>query len=49
MQEYIVNGLLVSVALLAIILQLIGLRPSANMTHKQKVTLWRIFLASITI
>lgn len=46
MQEYIVNGLLVSVALLAIILQLIGLRPSANMTHKQKVTLWRIFLAS---
>lgn len=46
MQEYIVNGLLVSVALLAIILQLIGLRPSANMTHKQKVTLWRIFIAS---
>ena len=26
--------------------ELIGLRPSANMTHKQKVTLWRIFLAS---
>ena len=37
MQEYIVNGLLIVVALLAVILQAIGTRPSAGMTKKQKV------------
>ena len=42
MQEYIVNGLLIIVALLALILQGIGTRPSAGMTRKQKVMLWRI-------
>ncbi len=46
MQEYIVNGLLIAVALLAVILQIIGLRPSAGMTRKQKVMLWRILAAA---
>ena len=36
MQEYIINGLLIVVALLAVILQIIGMRPSAGMTKKQK-------------
>ena len=34
MQEYIINGLLVVVALLAVILQIIGTRPTAGMTKK---------------
>lgn len=42
MQEYIVNALLIVVALLALVLQIIGRRPSAAMTRKQKVMLWRI-------
>ena len=46
MQEYIVNGLLIVVALLAVILQIIGTRPSAGMTKKQKVMLWRILIAT---
>ena len=46
MQEYIINGLLVVVALLAVILQIIGMRPSAGMTTKQTVMLWRILNAS---
>lgn len=36
MQEYIINGLLVVVALLAVILQIIGTRPSAGMTKNKK-------------
>lgn len=35
MQEYIINGLLIVVALLAVILQIIGTRPSAGMTKKK--------------
>ena len=47
MQKYIVNGLLIVVALLAVILQAIGTRPSAGMTKKQKVMLWRILAAAV--
>lgn len=49
MQEYIINGLLVVVALLAVILQIIGTRPSAGMTKKQKVMLWRILTATVLL
>ena len=49
MQEYIINGLLVVVALLAVILQIIGMRPSAGMTKKQKVMLWRILTATVLL
>ena len=49
MQEYIVNGLLIVVALLAVILQIIGARPSAGMTKKQKVMLWRILIATVLL
>ena len=49
MQEYIVNGLLIIVALLALILQCIGTRPSAGMTRKQKVMLWRILAATVLL
>ena len=49
MQEYIVNGLLIIVALLALILQGIGTRPSAGMTRKQKVMLWRILAATVLL
>ena len=49
MQEYIVNGLLIVVALLAVILQIIGTRPSAGMTKKQKVMLWRILAAAVLL
>ena len=49
MQEYIINGLLIVVALLAVILQIIGTRPSAGMTKKQKVMLWRILTAAVLL
>lgn len=49
MQEYIINGLLVVVALLAVILQIIGTRPTAGMTKKQKVMLWRILTATVLL
>ena len=49
MQEYIINGLLIVVALLAVILQIIGTRPSAGMTKKQKVMLWRILTATVLL
>ena len=49
MQEYIINGLLVVVALLAVILQIIGTRSSAGMTKKQKVMLWRILTATVLL
>ena len=49
MQEYIVNGLLIVVALLAVILQIIGMRPSAGMTKKQKVMLRRILAATVLL
>ena len=49
MQEYIVNALLIVVALLALVLQIIGRRPSAAMTRKQKVMLWRILAATVLL
>ena len=49
MQELIVNILLVVVAVLAGVLRLIGQRPDSGMTKKQKVMLWRIFIASILL
>ena len=49
MQEYIINGLLIVVALLAVILQIIGTRPTAGMTKKQKVMLWRILTATVLL
>lgn len=49
MEEYIINGLLVVVALLAVILQMIGTRPASGMTKKQKVMLWRILTATVLL
>ena len=49
MQEYIINGLLIVVALLAVILQIIGTRPAASMTQKQKMMLWRILVATVLL
>ena len=49
MQEYIVNGLLLVVALRALVLQALGTRPSAGMTRKQKVMLWRILAAAVLL
>ena len=49
MQEYIINGLLSVVALLAVILQIIGVRPAAGMTRKQKIMLWRILAATLLL
>ena len=49
MQEYIVNALLIVVALLALVLQIIGRRSSAAMTRKQKVMLWRILAATVLL
>ena len=49
MQELIVNILLVVVAVLAGVLRLIGQRPDSGMTKKQKVMLWRIFIASVLL
>ena len=49
MQEYIVNILLVVVALLAAVLRLIGQRPSSGMTKKQKTMLWRILAATVLL
>ena len=46
MQEWIINGLLAVVTLLALVLQAIGTKPSAGMTKKQKKMLWRILAAS---
>ena len=49
MQEYIINGLLMVVALLAVILQCIGARANSGMTKKQKVMLWRILAATVLL
>ena len=49
MQESIINGLLAAAVLLAVILQIIGTRPSAGMTGKQKVMLRRIFAATVLL
>ena len=49
MQEHIVNGLLLVVALLAVVLQIVGARPASGMTRKQKVMLWRILAATVLL
>lgn len=49
MQEYIVNGLLVTVAVLAVILLFTGRRPAAMMVRRQKVMLWRILAATLLL
>ena len=49
MQAYIINGLLIVVALLAAILQGIGARADSGMTKKQKVMLWRILAATVLL
>ena len=49
MQERIVNILLAAVALLAVVLRLIGQKPSSGMTRKQKVMLWRILAATVLL
>ena len=49
MQEYTINGLLIVVALLAVILQCIGARANSGMTKKQKVMLWRILAATVLL
>ena len=49
MQEYIINGLLIVVALMAVILQFIGARANSGMTKKQKVMLWRILAATVLL
>ena len=49
MQEYIIKGLLVVVALLAAVLQAVGARPAAGMTKKQKIMLWRILSATVLL
>lgn len=49
MQEYIINGLLIVVALIAVILQFIGARANSGMTKKQKVMLWRILAATVLL
>ena len=48
-QEHIVNGLLLVVALLAVVLQIVGARPASGMTRKQKVMLWRILAATVLL
>ena len=48
-QEHIVNGLLLVVALLAVVLQIVGARPASGMTRKQKVMLWRILVATVLL
>ena len=49
MQELIVNGLLIVVAVLAAILLLIGRSAKSGMTKKQKTMLWRILKASVLL
>ncbi len=49
MQEYVINGLLIVVALLAVILQCIGARADSGMTKKQTVMLWRILAATVLL
>lgn len=49
MQELIVNGLLIVVAILAAILLLIGRSAKSGMIKKQKTMLWRILAASVLL
>ena len=49
MQERIESGLLVVVIILSVVLLIIGQKKSSGMTKKQKVMLWRIFIATILL
>ncbi len=46
MQEWIESGLLLVVTILSVVLLFIGQKKSSGMTKKQKVMLWRIFVAT---
>ncbi len=48
-QEYVINGLLIVVVLLALILRGIGCKPSSGMTKKQKGMLWRITASALIL
>ena len=49
MQERIESGLLVVVIILSVVLLVIGQKKSSGMTKKQKVMLWRIFIATVLL
>ena len=49
MQELFESGLLIVVAVLAAVLQLMGVRPGSGMTKKQKTMLWRILAAALLL
>ena len=49
MQEVFESGLLIVVAVLAAVLQLMGVRPGSGMTRKQKTMLWRILAAALLL
>ena len=49
MQERIESGLLVVVIILSVVLLIIGQKKSSGMTKKQKVMLWRIFIATVLL
>ena len=49
MQELIESGLLVVVIILSVVLLIIGQKKSSGMTKKQKVMLWRIFIATVLL
>lgn len=49
MQEMFESGLLIVVAVLAAVLQLMGVRPGSGMTRKQKTMLWRILAAALLL
>ena len=49
MQERIESGLLVVVIILLVVLLIIGQKKSSGMTKKQKVMLWRIFIATVLL
>ncbi len=49
MQEWIESGLLLVVTILSVVLLFIGQKKSSGMTKKQKVMLWRIFVATVLL
>ena len=49
MQEVFESGPLIVVAVLAAVLQLMGVRPGSGMTRKQKTMLWRILAAALLL
>ena len=49
MQERIESGLLGVVTILSVVLLIIGQKKSSGMTRKQKVMLWRIFIATVLL